>query len=262
MDHCYTSTFFEEVTPAALRSAEVIVPLVLNLIPAHSVVDIGCGEGAWLAVFRRHGVKDILGIDGDYVDRNRLLIGQDRFEVADLSKPLELGRTFDLAVSLEVAEHLPAECAAGFVESLTRLAPIILFSAAIPFQGGTHHVNEQWPDVWAADFKKLGYVPVDAIRRHVWQNEAVEWWYAQNALLFIRSDVLEHNADLKAEFRRTDPAQLRLVHPKQFLWRDNECREALSREAYLRTHPASGVKQASRILWDCIKNAVRTRVAE
>ena len=63
----------------------------------------------------------------------------------DLAQPLQIDRRFDLALSLEVAEHLPPECGSEFVQTLTDLSSVILFSAAIPFQGGTDHLNEQWP---------------------------------------------------------------------------------------------------------------------
>jgi SAM-dependent methyltransferase len=256
----YTKSYYEEIRNGSMRSADVIVPLVLRLLPLRSVVDVGCGEGAWLAAFQRLGVDDMLGVDGGHVDPNLLQIPKDRFHAADLSKPLNLPRTFDLAVSLEVAEHLPANCAGQFVDSLTRLAPAVLFSAAIPFQGGNHHVNEQWPDKWAELFKERGYVPVDSVRKRVWQDEAVEWWYAQNALLFVSIELLARNPSLKSEFERTNPEQLRLVHPRQYLHLESLYRDALDREAYLRAHPASGVKAASRIFLDCLKDAIRFRV--
>jgi SAM-dependent methyltransferase len=256
----YTKSYYEGIQDGSMRSAEIIVPLVLELVPAQSVVDVGCGVGAWLAAFRKFGVDDVLGFDGAYVDRELLQIPQDCFQATDLSKPLMFPRTFGLAVSLEVAEHLAAECARLFIDSLTRLAPVVLFSAAIPFQGGNHHVNEQWPDKWAELFKEHQYLPVDSIRKRVWRNEAVEWWYAQNTLLFVRADFLESNLLLKAEFERTNPDQMRLVHPRQYVYLESQYRESLSREAYLRAHPASGVRAASLIFWDCVKNAVRTRV--
>jgi SAM-dependent methyltransferase len=256
----YTKAYYDGLREGATRSAEVIVPLVLQLLPVRSVVDVGCGEGAWLAAFRKFGVDDVLGVDRDYVDRNLLQVPQDRFQSADLSKPLSLPRTFDLAVSLEVAEHLPANCASRFVESLIRLAPVVLFSAAIPFQGGTQHLNEQWPDNWAELFKEHGYVAVDFIRKRVWQDETVEWWYAQNALLFVRTSVLEGNTSLKSEFERTNPDQLRLVHPRQYLYLESLYRDALDREAYLRAHPASGITAASKIFLECLKNAITFRV--
>jgi SAM-dependent methyltransferase len=152
-----------------------MAPLVLQLLPVRSVVDVGCGDGSWLAVFRELGVDEILGVDGEYIDREILQIPQDCFQAVDLSKPFDLGRVFDLAISLEVAEHLPSESAPVFVESLTRAAPLVLFSAAIPFQGGVHHVNEQWPDKWAGLFRGHDYVPVDFLRKRIWRNDAVEF---------------------------------------------------------------------------------------
>src|SRR4029077_1297520 len=119
--------------------------------------------------------------------------------------------------------------ASGFVECLTRLAPSVLFSAAIPFQGGANHLNEQWKEKWAALFQGHGYLPVDSIRRLVWQNDAVEWWYAQNTLLFARADLIESNQALKLEFERTDHNQLSVVHPRQFLHQQELHRQALLR---------------------------------
>lgn len=254
----YTKAFYERLRCGATRSAETIVPLVLQLLPVRSVVDVGCGDGSWLAVFRKLGVVDVLGIDGDYLDRAILQIPQQHFQALDLTKPLELGRVFDLAISLEVAEHLPPESAPSLVESLTRTAPAILFSAAIPNQGGDNHTNEQWPDKWAKLFQERGYVPLDCVRKRVWQNETVEHWYAQNTLMFARADLLERNPALKAEHDRTDLGQLSLVHPKQYLYLENLYRQAVARaEQYT---PPSGVIAASRLLAVCVKNAVRKRL--
>jgi len=254
----YTKGFYERLRGGATRSAEVIVPIVLQLLAIRSVVDIGCGDGSWLAVFRKLGVVDVLGIDGDYVDRALLQIPQEHFRTFDLGKPFELGRVFDLAISLEVAEHLPPESAPSLVESLTGTAPAVLFSAAIPHQGGDNHINEQWPEKWAKLFQERGYVPVDCIRRRVWHNEAVEYWYAQNTLLFARADLVERNPALKAEHDRTDLGQLSLVHPKQYLYLENRCREAVARAE--QSTPPSGVIAASRLLAVCLKNAMRKRL--
>jgi SAM-dependent methyltransferase len=254
----YTKNFYEEHRSGVTRSAEVIVPLVLELLPVRSVVDIGCGDGSWLGVFRKLGVEEILGIDGEYVDRNILQISEDRFQAHDLTKAFEIDRVFDLAISLEVAEHLPPECAAVFVECLTRLAPIVLFSAAIPFQGGSNHINEQWPDKWADLFKEHDYVPVDFLRKRVWQNEAVFWWYAQNTLLFVRANLLESSPRLKEEFERTSSDQLRMVHPRHYLYLQSLHREAVVRAETPR--PPSGLKEASRLFLVCLKNAIKWRL--
>jgi SAM-dependent methyltransferase len=218
------------------------------------VVDIGCGDGTWLSVFRTLGVADILGVDGKYVDRDLLQVSNECFLAADLSKPLALDRTFDLAVSLEVAEHLPANCAAIFVESLTRLAPVVLFSAAIPFQGGHHHINEQWPDMWVELFKQRDFLPVDFVRKRIWKNKSVEWWYSQNTLLFVQAEFLGTNAMLKAEFELTNPDQLPLVHPRQYLYLESLYHEAVERA---RTPP--GIKAAFGMLLVSLKNSIRWR---
>jgi SAM-dependent methyltransferase len=246
----YSSSFYEQLRSGATRSAEVIVPLLQQFLAVGNVVDVGCGDGSWLAAFRKLGVDDVLGIDGAHVRTGVLQIPQESFRVVDLTKPFEVGRAFDLAISLEVAEHLPPECAEVFVDCLVRLAPCVLFSAAIPFQGGTHHVNEQWQDMWAELFKTRSYLPIDCIRNRVWENENVEWWYAQNTLLFVRSDLLQTSESLRAEFERGNHDQLRLVHPRLYL----------SRQPSTQTQQRLGVRAASRFLLVSVKEAVRSRL--
>ena len=181
---CYDSTFFDQQVEGALRSGRVVAPIVCDLIHPASVVDVGCGRGAWLKAFQECGVEDVLGLDGDYVAPDALLIPPACFQPADLTAPLRMDRGFDLALCLEVAEHLPPAAAPGLIRSLVGLAPLVLFSAALPLQGGTHHVNERWPDYWSGLFAAHRFRRLDAIRGRVWQDPRVEWWYRQNLLLF------------------------------------------------------------------------------
>jgi SAM-dependent methyltransferase len=217
MSQPYTSDYYAALREGARRSARVIVPLVLGLVPARGVIDVGCGQGTWLSVFAEHGVADVYGIDGDYVDRSRLEIPTERFRPHDLTRPLELDRTFDLAVSLEVAEHLPAGAVDDFVASLIRLAPVVLFSAAAPHQGGEHHVNEQWPAYWAERFARHGFLPVDCLRRRIWASQDVEWWYAQNTFLYVERNRLASDPALRREYETAGPLALPLVHPRRYL---------------------------------------------
>ncbi|MFC1715271.1 class I SAM-dependent methyltransferase [Candidatus Poribacteria bacterium] len=213
----FTEHYYENLREGSRRSAREIIPLILELIQPQSVIDIGCGIGTWLSVFRQLGVEDVFGIDGDYVDREMLEIPVEWFSTFDLKRPLQLDRQFDLVLSLEVAQHIPKESAEIFVESLTKLGPIIVFSAAIPFQGGKKHVNEQWPDYWTEHFRKKGYIAIDCIRKRIWQNENVEWWYAQNMFVFVRCDDLRNYPLLKEKFEETDFCQLSVVHPEKYL---------------------------------------------
>lgn len=156
-------------------------------------------------MFAEHGVEDICGIDGDWVPSDMLWIDEERFIAADLTQPLELDRSFDLAISLEVAEHLPESAATTFVRSLCALAPVIAFSAAIPMQGGANHVNEQWPTYWAELFRAEGWLVIDAIRSEIWNNDRVAPWYRQNLLVFVNHDEIDKYPLLAAQ-RRSDAA--------------------------------------------------------
>lgn len=191
------------------ESAKVILPLVFALSKPESVIDVGCLYGAWAETCRELGVDDVIGVDAGYIDRDSLLIPPQTFLTHDLGTPLRMNRTFDLAISLEVAHYLPEDRAAGFVADLCALAQIVLFSAAIPYQVGVGHVNQQWPAYWVDRFSNEGYTVVDCIRDEVWDDPAVGWWYAQNALLFVSSDIVSPAITEHPGFGRS----LARVHP-------------------------------------------------
>jgi hypothetical protein len=140
----------------------------------------------------------------------------------DLSAPTMLTSKFDLVQSLEVAEHLPERSADNFISFLCSLGPVVLFSAAIPFQGGTNHINEQWPEYWARLFLKHGFLPFDAIRDQVWDDPIVTFYYAQNALLFVQTDHVKVLESLS--MRPAVPHKvLSRVHPTQWTEKNQEC---------------------------------------
>jgi hypothetical protein len=169
-------------------SAAVALPLFLDLVPgATSIVHVGFGGGEWLAEAERLGVRDGHGIDGPWAALDGLVVAPERVTVADTRRPFDAGgRTFDLALCVEYAEHLPEARAASFVADLAGLAPVVAFSAAIPGQGGEGHVNEQWPSYWDAHFAAVGYRMVDAVRRRLWTVPGGPAYLAQN--LFVAVD--------------------------------------------------------------------------
>ena len=213
----YNSDFFNRMDQWAVDSAAVITPLVYELLRPKSVLDLGGGTGAWTAAFAAQGVTDYLCADGDYVDRNALRVAPDRFKEVDLSRPIDLRRRYDLALCLEVAEHLPDSSADALITSLIRHADAVLFSAAIPHQGGTHHVNEQWPEYWARLFRVRGFRCFDCIRWPVWTHPRVSWWYKQNTLLYLSdgvADAMDADAPLRRAAVDVPPA---VVHPDVYL---------------------------------------------
>jgi Methyltransferase domain len=182
-DGPYTDAFFADVERTSVSSARRVVPVAVAGWRPASVIDVGCGEGIWAAVFEAEGVPAV-GVDGEYVRPERRLV--DRFVVWDLSQPLPALGRYDLAVCLEVAEHLPASSAAAFVAGLAGLADRILFSAAVPGQGGTDHINEQPHEYWIERFVAAGFQGDVAWREQFAADEDVAWWYRQNMIVFTR----------------------------------------------------------------------------
>jgi SAM-dependent methyltransferase len=225
MTNPYTRDYHDQISEGARRSAARILPLVFKLCSPKSIVDVGCGPGAWLRVCRELGVSDILGIDGQTLDTSVLQIPVDRFLPADLASLTPAGlraqsllvqRRFDLVLCLEVAEHLPEASAQSFIQTLCSLGPVILFSAALPNQGGTAHINEQLASYWASLFSRQGFVPIDVVRRQVWSDDSVEWWYRQNTLLFALPAAIRARPALATARAQTSDGALDLIHPIQY----------------------------------------------
>lgn len=185
MSDLYGEQFYQSIREGSARSAAVVVPMVIDLVHPESVVDVGCGTGAWLARFQQCGVRQVLGLESSPIGAHLADIDPSRIRRVDVSRPFHLERTFDLAMSLEVAEHLPEESAAGFIQSLTALGSVVLFSAAVPGQTGTGHINEQWPSYWVRHFAEHEFTVVDCLRDRIWNDPRIEWWYRQNLLLFV-----------------------------------------------------------------------------
>jgi len=202
----YDDDFYSTIRSGCEISAHVVSKIVYDLVKPETVVDIGCGEGHWAKAFETLGA-DVIGVDGAYVN-DRVI---DSFVEADLSVAIPKLEKVDLAISLEVAEHLPSSRAVSFIDELCSLSDTILFSAAIPGQGGTNHINEQWPAYWATMFESNGYSVSGALRWLIWSDPDVENWYCQN-LLFASSDPLKY----EGVFTHPVSDPIPVVHP--VLW--------------------------------------------
>lgn len=183
----YDFGFYLDNRFGSIQSAQSLLSIIFSKVPHDSVVDFGCGTGTWLWVAKGLGVKEILGIDGDYVPRSMLMIPESCYMPTDLAKPVELSKRFDLAISMEVAEHLPANAADDFVNSLCKSANVILFSAAHPGQGGDGHINEQPMDYWVEKFARCGYCPIE-IKKYFSESQHIKSWYRENPILFVHKD--------------------------------------------------------------------------
>jgi SAM-dependent methyltransferase len=219
-------------------SALKILGLLFERFKPRSVLDVGCGLGTWLAAARELGVEDVFGVDGEWLDTARLDVEADEVMRVDLESGIALERHFDLVISLEVAEHLHERAADSFVSSLARHGDVVLFSAAIPFQGGHHHVNEQFPDYWAERFAAHGYRALDFVRPRIWTDKEVLWWLRQNVLVFAHPRALERHPRLREELG--SPRVLSMVLPDVYLARVAPAQQAVEQLGAVMNLLASG----------------------
>jgi SAM-dependent methyltransferase len=208
-----------EQEAANAASATRILDILMDYYRPASVLDVGCGIGTWLKVASARGISDIRGMEGSWLDTSKLQIDSRFVEVVDLEKSFNLGRRFDLVISLEVAEHISESAADHFIECLTRHAPVVLFSAAIPYQGGDHHVNEQFLPYWVERFSRFDFRPLDVIRGRIWNDQGVLWWLRQNVVLFAEQELLARNQRLRRAAEESAAYPLSLVHPDVYLFR-------------------------------------------
>lgn len=207
----YGTAFYDQIRGGAQSSAASVAHQVTQLIQPRRVVDVGCGEGWWPVAFADYGAETVVGIDGAHVTPAPELLSVGTFIPHDLVNPIpddvNGGESFDLAVCLEVAEHLPPGRAWSLVAELCDLADVVLFSAAVPGQPGTGHVNCQPPGYWAGLFAEHGYTGSGALRARWWGNPDVEWWYQQNMLLFTANE----------PFLAKDGCPY-VIHPELYRW--------------------------------------------
>jgi len=181
-----TSDVFLLFDAQAESSAKAIVPVACELMHPSSVIDVGAGLGTWAAAFVQAGVPNVVALDGPWVPAQHLRMPAKDFVAADLSAPIDLGHKFDLVVCLEVAEHLAEAHSVMLVNNLVKMGDVILFSAAVPWQGGYGHINEKPPEWWEKLFDNVGYVPIWGFGDQFESRKDVAWWYSLNMVFFVK----------------------------------------------------------------------------
>jgi hypothetical protein len=213
----YDQSFYNNQVNGSLASARVVVPLLLQVIgKIESVIDVGCGVGTWLSEFKRRGVSKIKGIDGGKPDEEHFLIDAREYHNEDITTGFKEREKCDLALSLEVAEHLEPRYAKKYVHNFCTLSDVLLFGAAAPGQGGKNHFNERWPSYWLDLFQQEGFQIFDVVRPLIWYDTRVEWWYRQNTFIFVKKSnsqrikkLTEHATKVKFPYD--------IVHPQMFI---------------------------------------------
>jgi SAM-dependent methyltransferase len=227
----YDALFYKYQREGASRSARALLPHVVGILRVRSVLDVGCGAGAWLAAYGDLAVSDHLGVDGDYVDRSMLLVAATKFIPRDISIPFDLARQFDLVQCLEVGEHIPTAASATLVDNIVRHGKLVLFSAAVPGQGGEDHINEQPYEFWRTLFAQRSFRLFDFLRPRIQGDDTIEPWYRRNVLFFAHDDALATLAPAIISARVPDGAPIR----------DFSSAGYRLRKALLRTMPSKAV---------------------
>ena len=243
--YAYDSAFQNMAAARSANAARRVICALRTILQVDSVVDIGCARGTWLREWRAQGVNDIIGVDGSYVDRGKLEIDPKCFVERDLAIPLNLGRKFDLAQSLEVAEHLPPSRAEGFITDIVGHAPVVLFSAAPPGQGGENHLNEQPYEYWRSLFSRSEYLAIDCIRPLLVRGSNVPAWYRYNAILYVQRSSMDRIAPFARQFQLEDGEPLSDISPLRY-----KLRKYLVRALPRRLHDRLARWNARRFLAD------------
>jgi cyclopropane fatty-acyl-phospholipid synthase-like methyltransferase len=241
MENVYDYDFYKDRHQKTVYSAEKVLSLIFAVLPeVHSAVDFGCGVGSWLSVVRENGVREVLGLDGPWVNQGLLEISAQEFQQVDFEEFIDLEKKFDLAITLEVAEHLSEKSAPSFVKSLTKASDFILFSAAIPFQGGRGHINMQWQDYWVNLFADRGFVVLDFVRKQIWHETQIPVHYRQNTLMFVRREAMQR-VHLTESSGFDNNLPISLVHPEMYLKKIKKM---------------SSLKGSSRLFLKALKNSL------
>jgi hypothetical protein len=192
------------------KSSKDLLEIVLGFAKSSSIVDLGAGNGDWAMSAAALGVERLVRIDGAWVPEDIRNEGAGSFIACDLEGQLPDLGDFDMAMCLEVLEHVSPQAGKRAVDWLCARAPVVLFSAAIPGQGGTRHVNEQWQSHWAGEFDRHGFGAWDVIRPAVWHRDDIPFWYRQNMLLYVdRQRAPDYGLAPEAEATLLD-----VVHPE------------------------------------------------
>lgn len=164
-----------------------IADSIFSTFSPRSAVDLGCGTGLLLVALSEKGVE-CRGFEyskaGIKICRDRGL-SVERLNLEEDSLPADVKA--DVAISTEVAEHLPEACSDRFVGMLCSVADTIILTASEPTGTGTDHVNEQPKSYWIEKFSRHRFIYDDDLTlkwREDWTTKGVASCYTVNLMLF------------------------------------------------------------------------------
>jgi hypothetical protein len=195
----YDSSFYTGMKDDHYHSAVKFFKHLFQHYRPDSLVDFGAGTGAWIKAARDLGVKTILGIEGEWVKNSAShIVPGLPYHYQNMEDPVCLERHFDMAMSLDVAEHLTQSRADTFLDDMCTAADFIMFGAAMSLQLGANHINEQNQTYWIEKFRARGYICRDFFRAPLWFHNDIQANYLQNTFVFVRQG--DSRAELIPDF--------------------------------------------------------------
>lgn len=207
----------EKRTKESSHAAHRVLSDMASLLKNQRVLDVGSGIGVWSKKALELGAQDVTAIDGPWIKQDLLEIPPENFLTCNLNTDLPDtldGQRFRTAIWLENAEHLEEQAATKIVTWLAKSVDHVIFSAAVPGQGGLGHINEQWQHYWVENFSRNGFNAYDPVRAKIWSDDGIPFWYRQNTLLFS-SNPNEIEGHLTRN-RIETPRDADIIHPE--LW--------------------------------------------
>lgn len=202
----YDQQFYSRLEAGSESSAKVILKIVQDRFQFRSVVDFGTGTGVWLKAAHAYGASTLLGIDGPWAQHLKRFHAAD-YRFINLNDSVPELKSYDVAICVEVAEHLEPSRSISLVSDLCQLADAVVFGAALTRQFGDGHINCRNQSFWITLFRDHGFSCHDIFRPKIWYDSRVEPWYRQNTFLFTRGKI----SDLFRDF--AEPVLLDLYQP-------------------------------------------------
>ncbi|MBW1872771.1 MAG: hypothetical protein JRJ19_11945 [Deltaproteobacteria bacterium] len=190
----YDQEFFSEwgrTNSAYVSSAKTVIDVLFENFKPGRVIDLGCGCGVHSYFLRKKGVE-VVCLDGVQPPEEHSFVSD--IHIRDLTVRFDnIWGDFDLALCLDVGEHIPKDLSGIFLENITSFCDTLLLACAPPGQGGHHHVNEQPKRYWIKRLAehRFGYnrkrtgILLETFKKNrtefMWMNEHISVYERQNS---------------------------------------------------------------------------------